>query len=295
MLNGFLQYLRYEKNFSSHTVLSYKTDLNQFFQFIALEPTQVVCSKVSPSDIQKWILSLMQNDIGARSISRKLSSLKSFWNYLLIRNFVESNPTIKIISPKTKKPLPAFFKHKELEQVLNNPFIPTDNFERVRDMLILEMFYMTGIRQSELINIKEQDIDLQTGELRVIGKRNKQRIIPMDKGLSARIAQYIALKEGLGIRAADAYLFVRAKGEKMYPKLIYNIIHDLLAQAGLSVKGSPHKLRHSFATALLDGGADINAVKELLGHSSLAATQVYTHTGFEELHNIYKHAHPRAK
>ncbi|HQB28397.1 MAG TPA: tyrosine-type recombinase/integrase [Paludibacter sp.] len=294
MLNGFLQYLQYEKNYSSHTVLSYDTDINQFFHFLKTDSEHFSLNDVEPVMIQQWILEMMQQGMSARSISRKVSALKSFWNYLLKQNFTQVNPTLKIVLPKTKKPLPAFFKHREVSQVITDPHIPQDNFERIRDVLIVAVFYMTGIRLSELINIQENDVDVVAGELRVIGKRNKERIIPLDKLLCEKISIYIDKKEDL-VGPGTSYLFVRANGMKMYPKLVSNIIRKLMSQVSTLPQISPHVLRHSFATALLDGGADINAVKELLGHSSLAATQVYTHTGFETLHNIYKQAHPRAK
>ncbi|MDD2286064.1 MAG: tyrosine-type recombinase/integrase [Paludibacter sp.] len=294
MINGFLQYLQYEKNYSSHTVLSYKNDLNQFLVFLGIDEENFNSYKITPADIQQWILELMQQGISARSISRKISSLKSCWRYLLKRGLVTTNPTLKIILPKTKKPLPVFFKHREVSQVIENPFLPSNDFERVRDVLILEVFYMTGVRLSELIAIQEKDVDIAAGELRVIGKRNKQRIIPLDKSLCEKISAYINKKNDF-VGISTSHLFVRAGGKKMYPKLVYNIVHRLMSQVSTLPQISPHVLRHSFATGLLDGGADINAVKELLGHSSLAATQVYTHTGFGELYNIYKRAHPRAK
>ena len=294
MINGFLQYLQYEKNYSSHTVLSYNTDLDQFLLFLGVESEMFNPEVVTPALIQQWILELMQSGVSARSIARKISALKSFWRYMQKRDIVSVNPTLKIVLPKTKKPLPVFFKHREISQVIDNPFIPKDDFEFVRNVLILEMLYMTGIRLSELITIQDKDVDLVSGQLRVIGKRNKQRIIPLSNTLCEKISAYIdKRKEFVG--NPTSYLFVRSSGEKMYPKLVYNIVHRMMSQVTNLSKVSPHVMRHSFATGLLDGGADINAVKELLGHSSLAATQVYTHTGFGELYNIYKRAHPRAK
>lgn len=294
MINGFLQYLQYEKNYSSHTVLSYKNDLNQFLVFLGVDEENFNPVTVTPANIQQWIMELMQQQISARSISRKISSLKSCWKYMLRRNFVNANPTLKIVLPKTKKSLPAFFKHREVSQIIDDPFVPVDDFVRMRDLLMLEVFYMTGVRVSELIGIRDQDVDLVAGEMRVTGKRNKQRVIPLDRRLCVKIADYIQKRDDY-VAAAVEYLFVRPSGEKMYPKLVYNIVHRIMSQVSSLPKVSPHVMRHSFATGLLDGGADINAVKELLGHSSLAATQVYTHTGFGELYNIYKRAHPRAK
>jgi len=293
MINEFLQYLQYEKNYSSHTVLSYKGDLLQFCNFIEITPNQLLPKLITSQQIQQWILTLMSSDITARTLSRKISTLKSFWRFLLTRGYVNSNPTLKIILPKTKKPLPAFFKESEMVKVLSNQNIP-DSFEPVRNQLILKVFYLTGIRLSELMNIKYSDVDLTQGNLRVIGKRNKERMIPIGSDLCEDIEHYLLIRDR-EVEIQENYLFLRINGKKMYPKLLYTLVHNSMSEVSSLHKRSPHVLRHTFATGMLNGGADINAVKELLGHSSLAATQVYTHTSFEELHNIYKHAHPRAK
>jgi integrase/recombinase XerC len=293
MINEFLQYIQYEKNYSSHTVLSYHTDLKQFCDFLQTTESDFKFAEVKPEDIQFWVLELMNSKISARSLSRKISTLKSFWHFLLTRNYIQNNPTLKIILPKTKKPLPAFFKNKEMEQVLDETFL-TEDFESLRNQIIIELFYLTGIRLSELINIKDLDIDFEQGSVRVIGKRNKQRVIPLSSEFITKLDKYILVRNK-EIDNRDSFLFVLVNGKKLYPKLVYRHIHNTMSQVSSLSKRSPHVLRHTFATTMLNEGADINAVKELLGHSSLAATQVYTHTSFEELNNIYKQAHPRAK
>ena len=293
MVNEFLQYLQYEKNYSFHTVLSYRTDLYQFCDFLVIKPQEINTLNVNSQQIQQWTLLLMSTKISARSLSRKISTLKSFWKFLLVRGLATQDPTLKIILPKTKKPIPAFFKEKEMDSALDNKSNPND-FETTRDLLIISIFYQPGIRLAELISIEDKDIDLINGNLRVTGKRNKQRIIPISNSLCKEISEYIELRNNK-LEILSANLFLRENGQKLYPKLIYNIVHNTMSEVSSLHKRSPHVLRHTFATSILNGGADINAVKDLLGHSSLAATQVYTHTSFEELNNIYKHAHPRAK
>jgi len=292
MVNGYLQYIQYEKRFSSHTVLSYHTDIDQFLAFIGMDEAGFNPEEINAGHIKAWILELTAQDISARSVSRKISTLKSLWRFLLKRGFTTKNPLQKIIIPRTKKPLPVFFKEKEVEQILENPHVP-DEFERQRNLLMIEIFYVTGIRLSELINIMVYDINTEDGELRVTGKRNKQRMIPLAQSTVANIKSYSILRDQLAEK--EDRLFLRINGKSMYPKLVYNIVHQLMSEVSTLHKVSPHVLRHTFATSMLNGGAELNAVKELLGHSSLAATQVYTHTGFRELHNIYKRAHPRAK
>jgi integrase/recombinase XerC len=235
----------------------------------------------------------MSQKLSGRTISRKISTLKSFWRFLLTREYTQKNPTIEVLVPKTQKPLPSFYKLKEMELALDETF-QAKNFESIRDHLIIELFYLTGIRLSELITIVDNDFDLGQESLRVVGKRNKQRIIPISTELSDKIKHYINIRNE-SLTRVDNNFFLRSNGKKIYPKLVYRIVHNKMTQFSSLSKQSPHVLRHSFATETLNNGADINAVKEILGHSSLAATQVYTHTSFDELYNIYKQAHPRAK
>lgn len=293
MINDFLQYIQYEKNYSSHTVLSYRNDLTQLADYIESTYGRFLPAEITRDDLRNWMMQLTESGYSARSIARKFSTLKSFWHFLLLRELVTTNPTLKILLPKTKKPLPMFFKHREIVQVLDTTFVP-DDFKRIRNLLIIELFYMTGIRLSELIAIQDADIDTVRCEVKVTGKRNKQRVLPLDTGIGERIERYRSLRDQV-VEATPQAFFVRSNGKKMYPKLVYTIVHSIMSQVSTLPKISPHVLRHSFATALLNNGADINALKELLGHSSLAATQVYTHTGFGELYTIYKQAHPRAK
>jgi integrase/recombinase XerC len=212
---------------------------------------------------------------------------------LIRRGYTSQNPTLKIILPKTKKPITSFFKESEMDAVLDDSFLASD-FVSVRNRLILEVFYLTGVRRTELINIEDKDVDLLNGNLRVIGKRNKERIIPIGPLLCDEIKHYLEVRSNELGPFVESF-FVRSNGLKLYPKLIYKMVHDAMTQVSTLQKRSPHVLRHTFATALLNGGADINVLKELLGHSSLAATQIYTHSSFEEIYNIYKQAHPRAK
>lgn len=291
MIDVFLQYLQYEKNFSTHTVVSYRNDLYQFCDFLQTTPENFNPETVTSSNIQQWIISLLDNKISENSIRRKISSLKSYWKFLITKKLVISNPTHKIILPKTKKTLPAFYKQQEMNNALHS-YDGLNGFEDVRDDMILRLFYETGIRVSELTNIKNSDLDLNSKEVKVLGKRNKQRIIPLGNEICEKFTHYINVRN-YTIELQSDKLFVRKNGLDMYNRAIYNIVHNRMEQYSTLYKQSPHVLRHTFATTLLNNGADINAVKNLLGHSSLAATQVYTHVNFSELKDIYKHAHPR--
>ncbi len=291
----FYQHIQFEKRFSNHTITAYKKDITQFFQFIKEKYEIIDEKKVDHIIIRSWIVELMEKGLSTRSINRKLSSLKSFFKYLIREEKISINPMHKVTSPKTSKRLPEFVEKNKMSTLLNDIDFG-DDFTSVRDKTIIEVFYATGIRSSELINIKEQDIDLKRLTIKVIGKRNKERIIPFSNKLSDLLNTYI-IKKHKEISESDVttYLFVTIKGKKMYSKLVYRIINSYLNIVTTLSKKSPHVLRHTFATHMLNNGADLNAIKELLGHSNLSSTQVYTHNTIDKLKSIYNHAHPKAK
>ena len=289
-----IQHLRNEKNYSSHTEISYLTDLTQFQQFIEEECGEFDPEQIDSDLVRLWIAHLVEEGIKPRSANRKLSAVKTFFNYLNKIGAVSGNPAEKIRGPKTPKKLPAFVHHEEMIRVIDDERAYPDNFEGQRDRFIIELFYVTGMRKSELIGIKNSDVDNYTKTLRVTGKRNKQRIIPLSDDTVEKLKKYIQLRDR-EIENKSSYLFVKKNGNPMYPKMIYNIVRKHLDSIPTLSKRSPHVLRHSFATEMLNNGAEINAVKELLGHSSLASTEVYTHVTFEELKKVYHNAHPRAK
>ena len=293
MINEFLQYLQYEKNYSSHTVLSYHNDLLQFCDFVQQDPCHFRIGAVESTHVQQWVLFLMSGGLKPSSVSRKISTLKSFWRFLLRNGFATSNPVSGVLLPKSSKPLPSFFKDNEMLQALDETFLAGD-FVSVRNHLIVFILYATGMRRAELLLLTDDDFDLQAGTVKVTGKRNKQRIIPVGAELSCKIKHYIDIRNK-EVEGVPECFFVRSNAKKLYPEMVYKIVQQFMLPFGSLPKKSPHVLRHTFATGILNQGADIDAVKELLGHSSLAATQVYTHSTFDELYNIYKQAHPRAK
>ena len=293
MINEFLQYLQYEKNYSSHTVLSYHNDLLQFCDFVQQDPCHFRIGAVESTHVQQWVLFLMSGGLKPSSVSRKISTLKSFWRFLLRNGFATSNPVSGVLLPKSSKPLPSFFKDNEMLQALDETFLAGD-FVSVRNHLIVFILYATGMRRAELLLLTDDDFDLQAGTVKVTGKRNKQRIIPVGAELSCKIKHYIDIRSK-EVEGVPECFFVRSNAKKLYPEMVYKIVQQFMLPFGSLPKKSPHVLRHTFATGILNQGADIDAVKELLGHSSLAATQVYTHSTFDELYNIYKQAHPRAK
>ena len=293
LVDSFLDYLRYERNYSNYTIEAYSKDLRQFEEYVKLNKESVfVPGDVDADLVRSWIVSLMDEKISPVSVNRKLSSLKSFFIFLMKQGSISVNPLRLITGPKTKKPLPYFVRDKEMELLLDGDGFDED-FEGVRDRLILEMLYDTGIRRSELIGIQDSDVDFGAMQIRVTGKRNKQRLIPFAEGLKNLIQAYTEVRNR-EVGSESGWFFVRKNGEQLSAGIVYTIVKKKLSEIPTLAKRRPHVLRHSFATSMLNNGAELNAVKELLGHSSLASTSVYTHTTFEELKKVY-HAHPRAK
>jgi len=290
----FIKYLRYEKNYSSQTEISYFTDLTQFEAFIIGELGTFDLSDIDSDLIRIWISRLMEQRLKARSVNRKLSAVKSFFRYLKKNGIIQRNPAEAVSGPKAARRLPTFVNDREMTLVLDDARQYSDDFRGLRDRFLIDLLYLTGMRRAELIALKDTDIDFGSCTLRVTGKRNKQRIIPFSDDTGEKIKKYMAAREA-EIENKSSFLFVKEDGGPLYPKLVYNIVHDHLNSISTLSKKSPHVLRHSFATEMLNNGAEINAVKELLGHSSLASTEVYTHVTFEELKKAYDNAHPRAK
>jgi integrase/recombinase XerC len=291
-IESFTRYLEFEKRCSKHTLVAYESDLKQFFSFLgSSELSQLV--EVKPKLIRNWIVELSDSGMTARSIHRKVSALKTFYKHLQTKGWMDHNPAQTVNLPKIPKRLPVFVKASAMEQLLDHVEYGSD-YEGVRNKLILELFYGTGMRLSELVQLRVQDVNLKGGLIKVLGKRNKERLIPLTNESVSQFYSYNILRAASFEATDSPFLFLTAKGEPIYHKLVYRIVNSSLSLVSTMKKKSPHVLRHTFATILLNRGADLNAIKELLGHSSLNATQVYTHNTFEQLNAIYKQAHPRA-
>ncbi len=288
----FLQYIKFEKRFSPHTILAYENDLDQFFNYQKLTYEVNDISEVNHPMIRSWIVSMMEAKISPRSINRKITTLKTFYKFLIRNGSVTTNPMLKIQSPKTSKRLPVFVDEAKMDLLFDQVDFG-EGYEADRDKLMLELFYATGMRLTELVNLKETDIDLTNCQIKVLGKRNKERIIPFTNTLRHVIEEYLGRKKENFSQPIN-HLFVTDKGKPIYQKLVYRIVTKRLAQVTTLDKKSPHVLRHTFATHMLNHGADINSIKEILGHANLSATQVYTHNTIEKLKKVYKQAHPRA-
>ena len=289
MVKSFLQYIQYEKKYSSCTVFSYQNDINQFQNFLS-ENYSLPIEETQLKHIRNWIISLKNEDIESSSINRKLSALKSLFKHGLRNNFIKTNPCTKLQQLKTPKKLPLFFKESELETALDTKKNEQNTFAELRNNIILEILYQTGIRRAELINLKDSDFNFFSLTLRILGKGNKERIIPISKNLGEKTEGYINYKNQI---FDSPYFILTDAGEKSYPNLIYRIVKNNMSEVSSLNKRSPHVIRHSFASGLLNNGAEISAVTELLGHANLAATQIYTHTSYEQLKKTYKQAHPR--
>jgi integrase/recombinase XerC len=292
LIESFLQYLQYEKNYSSHTVEAYKNDLKCFKHFVCGDET-FNPRTIDAVIVRRWIVSLMEDEYSPLSVNRKLSSLKSFFKYLCKYKEIEASPVKKIVGPKVNKPLPYFVKDAEMERLLLS-LETDDSFEGKRDRAILDLFYSTGIRCAELVGLKNADINFGSQLLKVTGKRNKQRLVPFSKLLKEVLQIYSSARDEK-IQSGDTQtFFVRKDGRPLSNSIVYHIVKKRLSETPNLSKKSPHVLRHTFATSMLNNGADLNAVKEILGHASLSSTEVYTHTTFEELKKTYHQAHPRA-
>jgi integrase/recombinase XerC len=290
-ISSFCDYLLHQKRSSPHTVVAYKKDLEQFSQFLSGQFAQSNITEVNSQIIRSWIVSLLEDEISTTTINRKISTLKTFFKYLQKNEIIDNNPLLKIITPKTKKSLPVFVNEKEIYNLFENITF-RNNLEEIQNKLILELLYSTGIRLSELIEIKINSIDLNNLTIKVLGKRNKERIIPISNNLKKEIENFLELR--LEIDSNYNNLFLTKNNKKLYPKFVYRLVNNYLSIVTKISKKSPHVLRHTFATHMLNNGADLNTIKEILGHSSLSATQVYTHNTIEKLKNIHKQAHPKA-
>ena len=289
---AFLDYLRLERNYSERTIVSYGTDLREFEGYLEKTEAELDFTKVHADVVRNWISELMDEGRTATSVNRKLSSLRSFYRFLLRRKEITVNPMLKIVGLKKKKPLPSFVREKDMNRLLDGLSFD-EGFEGCRDRTILEMFYATGMRLSELIGLDDVDVDLSARLIKVTGKRNKQRLIPFGDELAEDLLIYIKVRNDAFPDGVEAF-FIRKNGKRMYPMQVYRIVKRNLSKVVTLKKKSPHVLRHTFATAMLNDNAELRAVQALLGHESLVTTEVYTHTTFEELKKVYEQAHPRA-
>ncbi len=290
---SFLKYLQVEKRYSPLTVRSYINDLDQFDKHLKLNDLPCQPAAVTSHDVRSWIVYLIEDGYSPVSIHRKISSLRVFYRYLRKEGLVRNDPLEKVVLPKMKKRLPVFVEENSLNNLLDN-FDFGDDFPGIRNRTIIEMLYMTGMRRAELTGLRDIDVDINNATVKVTGKRNKQRIIPLLKSFTINLEKYVRVRNDAfpGFRAE--WFFAGNKGNKLYDKFVYNVVRKYLSMVTTIEKRSPHILRHTFATHMLNHGADLNSIKEFLGHANLSATQIYTHNSFEKLRKIYEQAHPRA-
>ena len=291
-IDSFLEYLRLERNYSEKTAVSYGIDLREFEGYFKKADAEIDFTTVDADVVRNWVMHLMDEGRAATSVNRKLSTLRSFYRFLLKKKAMTANPMTKVVGPKKKKPLPSFVREKDMDRLLDDLTFG-EGYEGCRDRMILEMFYATGMRLSELIGLDDVDVDFSAKLIKVTGKRNKQRLIPFANELEHDLRVYIKVRDEALPNGSDAF-FVRKDGKRMYPMQVYRLVKRNLSKVVTLKKRSPHVLRHTFATAMLNDCAELRAVKELLGHESLTTTEVYTHTTFEELKKVYELAHPRA-
>jgi len=290
---SFFNYIQTEKRYALNTIIAYKKDIEQFTSFLSVNYQIDDMININHLMIKSWIVYLMENKISPKSINRKITTLKTFYKYLRKEGVIAESPMNKIISPKTNKRIPVFVEKEKMNQLFDHITFE-NNYVDQRNKVIIELFYATGIRLSELVNIQIKDIDIYNSQLKVLGKRNKERIIPFSNKLKEILTQYIQLRTLTFPDIIETSFFLTEKGEKIYQKLVYRIVNYYLSIVTTIDKKSPHVLRHTFATHMLDNGADLNAIKEILGHANLSATQIYTHNTIEKLKTIYKQAHPKA-
>lgn len=286
-----MNYLQAEKRYAEHTLRAYRSDLKQFHAFCLKNGQEGM--DLHFKVIRSWVVSLMDEGYAARSVHRKLTTLRSFCTYLIRKGELESNPLDKVLKPKASKRVPSFVEEEQMDRLLDE-YDFGDDFSGIRNRLMLDLLYQTGIRRTELIRLTTASADLDEKSLKVIGKRNKERIVPLGDDLVSRTREYLELRAVLPPSAGEEAMFLTLKGKPLYDKLVYRVVHQYLALVTTLDKRSPHVLRHTFATHMLNHGADLNAIKELLGHANLSATQVYTHNTFKKLKSIYNLAHPRA-
>ncbi|MEJ6982170.1 tyrosine-type recombinase/integrase [Pedobacter sp. P351] len=291
-IERFTNYLHYEKRFSAHTLSAYIQDLHQFQKFLFL--SEIDLASARHHDIRSWMVELLDAKTEPRTVQRKLSTLRTFYKFLQREMLIDSNPALQVKAPKISKKLPVFIEDSSMNNLLDDKNVFTGDFEGLRDQLVMELLFGTGIRLSELLILSEGDVNIYEQTIKVFGKRSKERIIPVNVTLIRLLEVYIKQKSAENFQNLSQKLIVTSEGKPAYSKLIYRIVNKYLAYISSNQKKSPHVLRHSFATSLLNKGADLNAIKELLGHASLAATQVYTHNSVERLKTIYKQAHPKA-
>ena len=288
----FLDYLKFEKRYSKYTIISYQTDLEQFFSFITIQYDKPALAEITASIVRSWLAEMKGDEMTAKSINRKISALKSFFKYQMKAGVLEQSPMSTVISPKISRRLPSFVAEKDMETLFPHVTFE-DNWKGQTEKLVLKLFYATGMRLSELINLKESQLDSSYQQIKVLGKGNKERIIPVSADLLKELKLYTANKPRNGEYTVEN-VFVNEKGNILQPRYVYGFVKRYLSEVTTIQRKSPHILRHSFATHLMNHGADLNAVKELLGHSSLAATQVYTHNTIEKLKEVFQKAHPKA-